>query len=458
MRKDRRHQLRLGGLELAAHDIALDQLGHLRAHHMRAQKLARRGVKDRLDHPLGLTQRNRLAVADEGEAADPHLVPRGLRLLLGQPDARDLRLAIGTARDRLCPHRMRMAARDQLRHHHPLVARLVRQPGRPGDIADGVKPRHPGAAECVRHHMRPLDPDPQRLEPEVLDIAHDPDRRNHGVEALSRDLARLFDMGDHAHPGRAVQLLDRRLLDDRHPLLDELLAGKGADLGILDRQDAVHHLHHRRLRAQRVEEAREFDPDRARPDDQKALGHPWRLQRMAIAPDQIAIRLEPRQHPRPRPRGQDHAPARDQVLGPLLARHRDTQRPGQPRAAHHHLDLVLLQKMADPVRQLLGHGARPLDHRAQVIADPRRTQPEFRRAVHEVKDLGRPQHRLGRNAAPVQADPAQVLALDHDRLEPQLRRPDRRDIAARPPADHDHVEFSGGHRSSSLGLLWRQLV
>ena len=425
---------------------------------MRAQKLARRGVEHRLDHPLGLAQRNRLAVADEGEAADPHLVPRGLRLLLGQPDARDLWLAIGAARDRLRPDRMGMPARDQLGHHHPLVARLVRQPGRPRDIADGIKPRHTRAAKPVRHHMGALDLHPDGLKPEVLDIADDPDRRNHRVEALRRDLARLLDMGDDAHPGRAVQLLHRRLLQNRHPLLDELLAGKGADLGILDREDAVHHLDHRRPGPQRVEEACEFNPDRPRPDDQKLLRHPWRLQRMAIAPDQIAIGLEPRQNPCPRPRGQDHRFARDQIPGPLLARHGHPQRPGQTRGAHHHLDLVLLQKMADPVRQLPGHPARPLDHGAQVIADPRRAQPEFRRAVQKVKDLGRPQHRLGRNAAPVQADSAQSLALDHDRLQPQLRRPYRRDIASGARTDHDHVEFSGGHGSSSLGHHGRQLV
>src|SRR5262249_27869774 len=55
---------------------------------------------------------------------------------------------------------------------------------------------------------------------------------------------------------------------------------------------------------------------------------------------------------------------------------------------------------------------------------------ERRRAVQE---------RLGRDAAPVAADAAQLRLL-HDRdLEPELRRPHRRDVAARPRADDREV-------------------
>src|SRR5690606_39284230 len=65
---------------------------------------------------------------------------------------------------------------------------------------------------------------------------------------------------------------------------------------------------------------------------------------------------------------------------------------------------------------------------------------EFLGAVHEVKDLGRAQERLGRDAAPVQADAAQMLALDTGHLQPQLRAADGTDIAARAGTDHHHVE------------------
>ena len=59
--------------------VALDQLGDLGADHVRAQELAGLGVEHGLDQALGLAERDRLAVADEGEVADLDLVARRLR-------------------------------------------------------------------------------------------------------------------------------------------------------------------------------------------------------------------------------------------------------------------------------------------------------------------------------------------------------------------------------------------
>src|SRR3954447_9852855 len=56
-----------------------------------------------------------------------------------------------------------------------------------------------------------------------------------------------------------------------------------------------------------------------------------------------------------------------------------------------------------------------------------------------VKNLGRTQQRLGRDAPPVEANPAEQLALDNRSLEAQLRRADGRDIAARSGAEDDQV-------------------
>ena len=62
-----------------------------------------------------------------------------------------------------------------------------------------------------------------------------------------------------------------------------------------------------------------------------------------------------------------------------------------------------------------------------------------------MKDLRRAQQRLGRNAAPVQADAAQIVALDDGGLESELRRADGADITARAGADDDDVEVRVGH-------------
>src|SRR3954465_12645074 len=99
MREDGVHQFGFGGLEAHGDDEALDQFGHLGANQMRAQKLARLGIENRLDQPLVLAERDRLAVGEKGEASDLELISCGLCPGFSETDGSDLRLAISTARD-----------------------------------------------------------------------------------------------------------------------------------------------------------------------------------------------------------------------------------------------------------------------------------------------------------------------------------------------------------------------
>src|SRR5260370_21099735 len=64
---------------------------------------------------------------------------------------------------------------------------------------------------------------------------------------------------------------------------------------------------------------------------------------------------------------------------------------------------------------------------------------------HVTEDLRQTQERLGRNAAPVEADAAQIVALDHRSLESELSRTDGGDVAPRPGADDDDVEARLSH-------------
>ena len=136
------HQLGLGRLERLADGVALDQLGHLGADHVRAEQLAGLGVEHRLDEALGLAERDRLAVADEREGAGLDRVARLLGLGLGQPDAGDLRVAVRAAGDVAAVERVRVdllvaeLLRDRLGGGDALVARLVRQPRAGRAVAD----------------------------------------------------------------------------------------------------------------------------------------------------------------------------------------------------------------------------------------------------------------------------------------------------------------------------------
>src|SRR3981189_770653 len=61
-----------------------------------------------------------------------------------------------------------------------------------------------------------------------------------------------------------------------------------------------------------------------------------------------------------------------------------------------------------------------------------------------MKHFRRAQQRLGRNASPLVADAAEIGLLDHRGLEAELRRADRRDVAAGAGADDDDVEGGVG--------------
>ncbi len=84
VREDRGHQFGLGRFQRLANDIALDQLGHFRADHVRAQQFAGLGIEHGLHKAFRFAQRDGLAIADEGEGSGLDLVTSFFRLGLGQ--------------------------------------------------------------------------------------------------------------------------------------------------------------------------------------------------------------------------------------------------------------------------------------------------------------------------------------------------------------------------------------
>src|SRR6185295_12112352 len=160
---------------LHGHGVALDQFGHFSADHMGAEEFAGLGVEHDFDEPLIFAQRNRLAVADEGELADADFAPRGLGVGFRQSHARDLGMRIGAAGNALLDHRLGALAGDAFDADNSLVAGLVRQPWRAGDVADGVEAGDIGAPVSVGEDVALFDFAAQGFEAEVLDIAGDAD-------------------------------------------------------------------------------------------------------------------------------------------------------------------------------------------------------------------------------------------------------------------------------------------
>ena len=103
-------------------------------------------------------------------------------------------------------------------------------------------------------------------------------------------------------------------------------------------------------------------------------------------------------------------------------------------------DLVLAHEKADAVIEPLRHHARTFDDGGGIVSDVLRGEAVVLRVLHVMIDLGRTQQRLGGNAAPVEANAAEIIPFDDRGLEPELRRADRGDIAAGSRADDDDVE------------------
>ncbi len=110
---------------------------------------------------------------------------------------------------------------------------------------------------------------------------------------------------------------------------------------------------------------------------------------------------------------------------------------GQLAVAHMDGDLVLLHQMRDALIQLLGNPTRPLHHRVDIRADIRRRQAIIARMLHIMIDFGRTQQRLGRDAAPVEANAAEIFALNNRDLQPKLRCTDGGNIATGATAEDD---------------------
>ena len=183
------------------------------------------------------------------------------------------------------------------------------------------------------------------------------------------------------------------------------------------------------------------------PMTSKRLRHLVGVHRLEIGPDQLLVGLEARQHARPRA-GRD-----DDVLGLVGARAERAFGAGVLRAFT--VTLPGASIVASPqitatlfffIRKVTPVFMRPATPRERLItaAGSKLTlsadKPVVLGVLHVVVDLRRAQQRLGRDAAPVRADAAEIVAFHNRGLEPELGRADGRHVAARARADDDDVE------------------
>ena len=189
------------------------------------------------------------------------------------------------------------------------------------------------------------------------------------------------------------------------------------DLRILVRHEARQELDDRDLDAERAIERRELDADRAGAEHDERLRLRGQGHRLAVLDDPLAVDRDAGQRARARTGREDHVLGLERALpsSRVTSIWCGFHAPGarqQLRGARDRVDLVLLEQEADALGDLVGDIARALDHRGEVDADVVDEDAELFRALRVLEHLGGLQQRLGRDAAPVEADAAEALALD----------------------------------------------
>ena len=170
---------------------------------------------------------------------------------------------------------------------------------------------------------------------------------------------------------------------------------------------------------------------------------------LEISPDQLLVRLEAGQHARPRTGSDDDVfgligAGPSAPFGASLLDAFTVTLPGASMDASPQITETLFFFIRKPTPSLSRFDT-PRERftmARRVVADIVGCEPIVLGVLHVMEDLRRAQQRLGRDAAPIEADASQIIALDDRRLEAKLRRTNGGDIAARTGADDYDIEDS----------------
>ena len=206
--------------------------------------------------------------------------------------------------------------------------------------------------------------------------------------------------------------------------------------------EVVECLDDRDLGAERLPDARELDADdAAAEDDRRARGSRSSSSAWSLGEDPAAD-LEARQRAAVRAGREDHVRAAVDVVADA---HR---RAGLEAAlAGDDGDAAGLDEALEALVLLRDDALAVGADAGRVDALECGADADGRRIAGDLGDLGRVQQRLGRDAAAVQARAAHLVLLDEgDRLA-ELRRSQRRGVAAAAAAEDDEVERVLGHHA-----------
>ena len=235
-------------------------------------------------------------------------------------------------------------------------------------------------------------------------------------------------------------------------MLGEQLARFLGDLLIDRAQQHRQAFEHRHLGTEATPDAAHFQADHAGADDTELGWHCSQRQRTGIRQDQLFIELGARQCARGRSGGDDHVLGAERHAGGSADVELVDAGAGltcEGSAAVEERDLVFLQQVQNAVIVLLDHAILALEHLRQVQLQAGDLDAVLDKAVAGMFEmLGRLQQRLRWNATDVGAGAAGSWTalgvdpvIDASDRKTQLRRADRRDVAAGAGADDDDVKL-----------------
>ena len=282
----------------------------------------------------------------------------------------------------------------------------------------------------------PLIVEIQRLQAEAVRMRAPADGdqdlvgRDGPLRAVSRrDLERAVSVCNRL---RADQRLDAKIGEAPHDWLRQLRVVKRQDLG--ERLDDRH------FRAELGEGHAQLHANVARADQSKRLRDLGQRERVSRRQN-VAAKFERRQFHRLRACREDEMLGRDAGLA-CVGGDRHSLAVDDGRRPKNGAHFGLLEKRADAIGEASDDGILPGDGaRVIQLRRPNREPDEIERAglAKAMRRARRVDQRFRGDAADIETGSAEPVGFDDDRVEAELARADRGDIAARAAADDENL-------------------
>ena len=291
--------------------------------------------------------------------------------------------------------------------------------------------------------------DPGRLQVQVLRERAAADAHQELVKLQGFGLAVGFD-GDGGRVARDRGALDLGSQSEGEALLLQEALQPAPDLAVHGRGDLREHLDHGDLGAQPHPDRAELEADVAAADNAQPARDRVEREGLGRAQDGLAVEGEAGRCDRRAARGQDDVLCFERFrLAPGVDRTRFL--PASLCRALDDDDLVVFKELLHIVREVLDHLLLAGHHLGDIHADGTGRNPVARQlGLGQVEVLARVQERLARDAADVQAHPAEARPFfDTGRLQAELGRAHCGHIAPG-AASNDHQVVAVGHRQISI--------